>query len=50
MEFRNDLDKKIMLKNTNFNILARRNENDENNAYLHAMVVKSDKEKGKYLV
>jgi hypothetical protein len=31
-------------------ILARRNENDENNEYLHAMVVKSDKEKGNYLV
>jgi hypothetical protein len=39
-----------MLFNINFNILARRNENDENNEYLHAMVVKSDKEKGKYLV
>lgn len=39
-----------MLFNTNFNILARRNENDENNEYLHAMVVKSDKEKGTYLV
>ena len=39
-----------MLFNTNFNILARRNENDENNEYLHAMVVKSDKEKGNYLV
>jgi len=36
-----------MLFNTNFNILARRK---ENNAHLHAMVVKSDKEKGKYLV
>jgi hypothetical protein len=39
-----------MLFNTNFHILARRNENDENNEYLHAMVVKSDKEKCKYLV
>ena len=39
-----------MLFNTNFNILARRNENDENNEYLQAMVVKSDKEKGTYLV
>ena len=39
-----------MLFNTNFNIFARRNENYENNEYLHAMVVKSDKEKGNYLV
>jgi hypothetical protein len=39
-----------MLFNTNFHILAGRNENDENKEYMHAMVVKSDKEKGKYLV
>jgi hypothetical protein len=30
-----------MLFNTNFNIFARRNENYENNEYLHAMVVQS---------